>query len=63
MRLSLDRLEQMRVLAAVVERGSFTGAAEHLGNSRANVSKYVAGLERRLGVRLLNRMVADKYEG
>jgi len=51
----LDRLEQMRVLAAIVERGSFTGAAEHLGNSRANVSKYVAGLERRLGVRLLNR--------
>jgi DNA-binding transcriptional LysR family regulator len=51
----LDRFEQMRVLAAVIERGSFTGAAEQLGNSRANVSKYVAGLERRLGVRLLNR--------
>jgi DNA-binding transcriptional LysR family regulator len=55
MESALDRFEQMRVLAAVIERGSFTGAAEQLGNSRANISKYVAGLERRLGVRLLNR--------
>src|ERR1700754_2492904 len=45
----------MRVLAAVIETGSFTGAAEKLGSSRASVSKYVAALEDRLGVRLLNR--------
>lgn len=55
METPLDRLEQMRVLAAVIDSGSFTGAAEQLGSSRANVSKYIAGLEERLGVRLLNR--------
>lgn len=51
----MDRFEQMRVFTAVVDAGSFIGAAEPLGMSRAAVSRHVAELEARLGVRLLHR--------
>ncbi|MDQ0469839.1 LysR family transcriptional regulator [Labrys wisconsinensis] len=43
------------VLAAVVEGGSFARAAEALGLSRSGVSRAVARLEARIGVRLLDR--------
>ena len=39
----------------VVERGSFTLAADDLSLSRAVVSKYISRLEERLGARLLHR--------
>jgi DNA-binding transcriptional LysR family regulator len=39
----------------VVERGSFTQAADDLSLSRAVVSKYLSRLESRLGARLLHR--------
>src|SRR5699024_1309937 len=39
----------------VVAEGSFTSAADKLGMSPQLVSKYVSRLEKRLGVRLLNR--------
>jgi len=45
----------MLVLAAVVEEGSFSGAARRLGLSKASVSREIAGLERRLGAQLLRR--------
>ena len=45
----------MRVFAAVVDAGSFVGASEPLGMSKAAVSRHVADLESRLHVRLLNR--------
>ncbi|MFC6674257.1 LysR family transcriptional regulator [Marinobacterium aestuariivivens] len=45
----------MQTFTAVVEAGSFVKAAEALGLSKAAVSRYVADLERRLGVRLLHR--------
>lgn len=48
-------LAGMSVLAAVVEGGSFTRAAEVLGLSASGVSRSVARLERRIGVRLLDR--------
>ena len=51
----MDRFENMRVFAAVVEAGGFTRAAERLGLSRAATSKHVLNLEARLGARLLNR--------
>ena len=51
----MDLLTGMRTFAAVVATGSFTGAAERLGISRALTSKYVGQLEEHLGVRLLNR--------
>ncbi|WP_267285493.1 LysR family transcriptional regulator [Zeimonas arvi] len=45
----------MSVFATVVDAGSFVGAAEALGLSRAAVSRLVGELESRLGVRLLHR--------
>jgi DNA-binding transcriptional LysR family regulator len=51
----MDTLELIRTFREVASRGSFSMAARALDVSRANVSKYVAELESRLGVRLLNR--------
>lgn len=46
---------EMQVFSAVAEAGSFVRAAESLDLSKAAVSRHVAALETRLGVRLLNR--------
>lgn len=43
------------VLAAIIEGGSFSRAAEALGLSPSGVSRAVARLEHRIGVRLLDR--------
>lgn len=51
----MDTLTCMRAFSAVVEQGSFTKAAGHLGIAKALVSKYVSQLESHLGTRLLNR--------
>ena len=51
----MDSLELIRTFREVALRGSFSKAADALGFSKANTSKYVASLESRLGVRLLNR--------
>jgi DNA-binding transcriptional LysR family regulator len=51
----MDRFLEMKVFSAVVEAGSFTAAADVLDMSKAAVSRYVAELEERLGVRLLHR--------
>ncbi len=51
----MDRLFCMQVFVRVVEHQAFNKAAEALGVSRASVTEAVAQLERRLGVRLLNR--------
>ena len=51
----MDRFRTMESFVRVVRAGSFTIAAGQLGLSRALVSRHVSGLERRLGVRLLNR--------
>lgn len=51
----MDRFQEMTVFAAVVEAGSFVGAADALGISKAVASRLVAELEARLGVRLLHR--------
>jgi len=45
----------MRVFARVAQRASFAAAAEDLRMSRASVTKYVAAIEDRHGVRLLDR--------
>lgn len=50
-----QKLVAMNAFAAVVEAGSFTGAAGAKGLSKAALSRHVAELEDRLGVRLLNR--------
>jgi DNA-binding transcriptional LysR family regulator len=51
----LDRLAAMQTFARVVETGSFSAAARILGVGQPAVSKQVAQLEARLGVRLLMR--------
>jgi DNA-binding transcriptional LysR family regulator len=51
----MDRFQAMLVFSTVVDSGSFAGAAEALDRSPAAVSRQVAQLESRLGVRLLNR--------
>lgn len=48
-------LPYLETFDAVVERGSFTAAAEILGISKPVVSKQVSQLERHLGVQLLQR--------
>ena len=51
----MDGLDLLKTFREVAARGSFSRAATALGMSKANVSKYVAQLEERFGVRLLNR--------
>lgn len=51
----MDQLAAMKVFLRVAEAGSFTKAADALDLSRAMVSTQVAALERRYGVKLLNR--------
>jgi len=50
-----DPLSEMSVFAKVVSAGSLSAAARDLGVSPAAVSRKLAALEARLGVRLLNR--------
>ena len=51
----MDRALEMTVFTAVVDAGSFVGAVEPLRMSKAAVSRHVDALEKRLGVRLLQR--------
>lgn len=51
----MDKYQEMRVFAAVIDAGSFVSAADALGMSKAAVSRYVSELEQRLGVRLMQR--------
>lgn len=52
---TMDRFLEMQTFTTVVDAGSFVKAAEALALSKAAVSRYVAELEARLGVRLLHR--------
>lgn len=49
-------LEQLRSFGLVIEAGSFSAAADRLGLSQPAVSLQVRQLERRLGVRLVERV-------
>ncbi|HUD40887.1 MAG TPA: LysR substrate-binding domain-containing protein [Dokdonella sp.] len=51
----MDRYDAMRLFVRIVERRSFTRAAEDLGLPRATVTDAIKALEARLGVRLLQR--------
>ena len=51
----MDRFLEMQTFNAVVDAGSFVGAADALNLSKAAVSRYVVDMETRLGVRLLHR--------
>src|SRR3970040_647006 len=51
----MDKTQEMASFVAVVKAGSFVGAADALGLSKAAVSRQVGELEQRLGARLLHR--------
>lgn len=51
----MENLADIAVFVKVVEKGSFTKAADELELSKAVVSKYLTRLEERLGTRLLHR--------
>jgi DNA-binding transcriptional LysR family regulator len=53
--MRVDTLTSIKVFRQVVESGSFVAAADRMDLSTAMVSKHVAYVENRLGVRLLNR--------
>ena len=51
----MGRLVQMTVFVGVVDAGGFSAAARELGLAKSTVSRHIAELEARLGVRLLQR--------
>jgi DNA-binding transcriptional LysR family regulator len=51
----MDRFRTMESFVRVARAASFTIAANQLGLSRALVSRHIGDLERRLGVKLINR--------
>ncbi|MCE4553958.1 LysR family transcriptional regulator [Roseateles cellulosilyticus] len=51
----LDRLELMQTFVRIVEAGSLSAAAAQLGSTQPTVSRRLQWLEKRLGLRLLQR--------
>lgn len=51
----MDKLDAMQAFTKVVALGGYAAAARQLGRTRSAISKAVMELERRLGVRLLDR--------
>ena len=51
----MDKFETMRLFTRIVERRSFTLAAQDLELPRSTATEAMKGLEARLGVRLLHR--------
>ncbi|PZQ18345.1 MAG: hypothetical protein DI564_03280 [Rhodanobacter denitrificans] len=55
----MDRLQELAVMQAAAQAGSFVLAAQRLGMSQASVTRAVASLERRLGVPVFDRSTAQ----
>lgn len=51
----IEKLRSMAIFATVVDRGTFRGAAQHLGLAPSRISQSVSNLEKELGVTLLYR--------
>lgn len=51
----MDRLDELSVFVAILEAGGLARAARRLGRSPAAVTRSLAGLEARAGVRLMER--------
>jgi DNA-binding transcriptional LysR family regulator len=51
----MDKFKEMQAFVAVAQAGSFVKASDQLDTSKAAISRYVAQLEDRLGVRLMQR--------
>lgn len=66
MRTHMDRFQEMQIFVRIVERRSFSAAAEDLQLPRATVTNAIKRLEKRLGARLLERttrVVAPTLDG
>lgn len=62
----MDRFQEMQIFTRIVERRSFTLAAEELNLPRASVTNAIKRLEERVGTRLLDRttrVVAPTLDG
>ncbi|HJW11415.1 MAG TPA: LysR family transcriptional regulator, partial [Albitalea sp.] len=53
--LQASHLDDIQAFVAVAQSGSFSAAAQRLAKDASTVSRRVAALERRLGVRLIAR--------
>jgi DNA-binding transcriptional LysR family regulator len=53
--MSMDRIEDFQAFVTIIEKGSLTGAAQHLNRSLQSVSRSLAAVERDLGVELIRR--------
>jgi len=51
----METLAGMRLLAEVVDSGSFSAAGRRLGMAASSVARGIGALENELGARLLNR--------
>ncbi len=51
----MDRLDELAVFAAILDTGSLTGAARQMRRSPPSITRALAGLETRLGTRLIER--------
>jgi DNA-binding transcriptional LysR family regulator len=51
----MDQISAMRAFVRVVQTGSFTAVAREQQTTQASISKKVAALENKIGVKLLNR--------
>lgn len=54
-RCDVDRLEDLLFFAEIVDHDGFSAAARNLGLQRSKLSRRIAELEQRMGVRLLQR--------
>src|SRR3954463_10655409 len=52
---AMDRLDELALFVAIADAGSLAGAGRRLGRSPPAVTRILADLERRLGVRLVER--------
>lgn len=51
----MDKFRALQYFIAAAEEGSFSGAARRLDVSVPSITKLVGGLERELGIRLMDR--------
>ena len=51
----MDRLDELAIFVAIIDTGSLAGAARQLRRSRPAVTRALAALEERAGVRLIAR--------
>ena len=57
----MDRLDDIEAFLAVVEKGSLTAAARHLGRSLQSISRSLSTLERSVAVDLVRRTTRQSH--